>query len=233
MNFNSIAETSYTNQSSKSLKPYGIYKVSLTKIELKDIQGVKDPSAIYHTIHLEFTGRGEDEGSVYQQNLFIPSSEEDNVRPVSTNSSGHEYQRPSRFDNYQYTLMQIVETINPKGAAVIKTAAREGKIKTMETFNNLIIKALTGKEDVVTSLKLVGRNVNGTVYAQLPNSCGINKEGKVFATNFIGDNLFFSNYEQQQADAYKNARPTKMSDNLEDTPDTPDSADNLDLDDLL
>lgn len=222
--FGKLAETSFTSTASRSLKPYGIYEVSLKDISLKDIQGKKDPNAVYHTIHLEFEG----EEGTYQENLFIPSTEEDAVRPTYKNPTGHDYQRPSRFENYQYTLMQIVEAINPSGAKKIKDNA--SKIKSIETFNDLIIKALTNKGDVKVNLKLVGRNVNGTVYAQLPSACGVNKAGEIFPTNFIGKDLFFSNYEQQQADALKNAKPTTMPASVltNDTPET----DDLDFDEL-
>ena len=223
LSFSNLGTTSFTSSASRSLKPYNIYEVSLKDISLKDIQGTKDPSAVYHTIHLEFEG----EEGTYQQNLFIPSTSEDTVRPTYKNAAGHEYQRPSRFENYQYTLMQIVEAINPTGAQKIKENA--SKIKSMEQFNDLIIKALSGKSNVKTNLKLVGRNVNGTVYAQLPNPCGLNKEGEIFPVNFIGKDLFFSNYEQQQADNYKNAKPTAMSTN--DSPD--ETEEEINLDDIL
>lgn len=222
--FGNLAQTNFTSTASRSLKPYGIYEVTLKDISLKDIQGKKDPNAVYHTMHLEFEG----EEGTYQENLFIPSTQEDATRPTYQNAAGHEYQRPSRFENYQYTLMQIVEAINPTGAEKIK--ANASKIKSMDDFNKLIIQALSNKKDVKVNLKLVGRTVNGTVYAQLPNSCGINKAGEVFPTNFIGKDLFFSNYEQQQADAYKNAKPTTMSADVL-TPDTPET-DDLDFNNL-
>jgi len=223
--FDNIAKTNFTSNASRSLKPYGIYEVSLTDISKKDIQGTKDPTAVYHTIHLEFTG----EDGTFQNNLFIPSTQDDAKRPTYTNPAGHEYQRPSRFENYQYTLMQIVEAINPEGAEKIK--ANGSKIKTIDQFNDLVIKALSNKKDVKTNLKLVGKNVNGTVYAQLPNACGLNKAGEIFPTNFIGKELFFSNYEQQQADAYKNAKPTVMTDEVLNTK-SEDDEDGLDVTDL-
>ena len=222
--FGTLATNDFTSSASRSLKPFGIYEVSLTDISLKDIQGKKDPNAVYHTIHLEFTG---DEGT-YQENLFIPSTEQDDTRPVFKNAAGHEYQRPSRFEEYQFKLMQIVEAINPTGAKKIKE--NSSKIKTVETFNDLIIKALTGKSDVKVKLKLVGRNVNGTVYAQLPNACGLNKENKLFPINFIGNDLFFSAYEQQQAEQYKNAKPTVMNSSV--LASTDEDSDSLDVSDL-
>ena len=96
--FGNLAQTNFTSTASRSLKPYGIYEVSLKEISLKDIQGKKDPNAVYHTMHLEFEG----EEGTYQENLFIPATQEDATRPTYQNAAGHEYQRPSRFENGRY-----------------------------------------------------------------------------------------------------------------------------------
>jgi len=209
------------------LKPYEIHQVNLTKFEKTELKGSKDPNAIYPVISMEFTGIGESKGT-FIQNIFIPTSEQDMERPTYKNNEGHEYQRPSRFENFQYTLMQIVHAINPAGEEKIK--ANASKIKTIDQFIDLIIKALAGKNNVETSLKLVGRNNNGTVYATLPNACGLNKAGEVFPVNFIGDNLFFTNYELTQQKAYQNAKPTTMPENNDiDSTDSEFNLDDLEL----
>lgn len=224
-NFNSLANSDFSSSASQHLKPYGIYDVTLTKIEKTTLKGSKDPNAVYPVVSLEFTGCGEDKGT-FSTNLFIPSTEDDMKRPVFQNTAGHDYQRPSRWENFQYTLMQIVHAINPTGEEKIK--ANASKIKSIDDFIGLVIKALTGKNLVETKLKLVGRNTNGTVYANLPNACGLNKAGELFPVNFIGDNLFFTNYEMTQQKAYQNAIPTNM-----DTVDPDKSnSDELNLDDI-
>ena len=222
-NFNSLENTSFTSTSGQYLRPYDIYKVNLTKIEKTELKGSKDPNATYPIIALEFTGCGDNKG-VFTTNLFIPTSEQDMERPTFKNNEGHEYNRPSRFENFQFTLMQIVHALNPAGEEKIK--ANASKIKSIDQFIDLIIKALTGKEKVETELKLVGRNNNGTVYAALPQACGLNKAGEVFPVNFIGENLFFTNYELTQQKNYQNAKPTNME--KEETPDDP-VGDDLDI----
>ena len=224
-NFSSLNEQSFSSNAGAHLRPYNIYKVNLTKIEKTELKGSKDPNAVYPIVALEFTGCGEDKGT-FSTNLFIPTSEQDMERPTFKNNEGHEYQRPSRFENFQFTLMQIVHVLNPESEEKIK--ANSSKIKTIDQFIDLIIKALSGKNKVETNLKLVGRNNNGTVYAALPAACGLNKNGEVFATNFIGENLFFSNYELTQQKQYQNAKPTSME-----TVDNPDVSDSdVDLNDL-
>ena len=223
-NFNSISETNYSSNAGAYLRPYDIYTVNLTKIEKTELKGAKDPNAVYPIVALEFTGTGDNKGT-FTTNLFIPTTEQDMERPVFKNAEGHEYNRPSRFENFQFTLMQIVHALNPAGEEKIK--ANASKIKTIDRFIDLIIKALAGKNNVETNLKLVGRNSNGTIYAALPAACGLNKAGEVFPVNFIGDNLFFTNYELTQQKQYQNAKPTNM-DKVADNPDVADNDINLD-----
>ena len=224
LNFNSLSEQNFTSNSGQYLRPYDIYDVNLTKIEKTVLKGSKDPSKEYPIITLEFTGCGDNKGK-FTTNLFIPTSEQDMERPTFKNNEGHEYNRPSRFENFQFTLMQIVHALNPAGEEKIK--ANASKIKTIDQFIDLIIKSLAGKNTVATKLKLVGRNNEGTIYAALPAACGLNKDGEIFPVNFIGDNLFFTNYELTQQKAYQNAKPTNMSKADDSAQD-----ENLDIDDI-
>ena len=209
-NFNSLENTNFAGNSTQYLRPYGIYKVNLTKIENTTITS-KDKSSEYPVVSLEFTGCEENPG-VFSTNIFIPTKQEDMERPVFKNKEGHEYNRPSRFENFQYTLMQIVHALNPDGEEKIKNNA--SKIKSIDQFLDLVMRALKGKEKVNTYIKLVGRNNEGKVYSSLPDPCGLNKENKIFPVNFIGekDSLFFTNFEITQQKAYNNAKPTTMSD---------------------
>lgn len=222
-NFSNLSETNFSSNAGAYLKPYDIYKVNLTNIEKTEITG-KD-GTVYPVIAIEFTGTEGNKG-IFSTNLFVPNRESDMERRTLKNSNGHESQVASNFENFQYTLMQIVHALNPAGEEKIKTNA--SKIKTIDQFIDLVIKALTGKNNIETSLKLVGRNNNGVIYASLPNPCGINKKGEIFATNFIGDNLFFSNYEQTQQKNYRNAKPTPVNDDK--TEDS--SGEDVDLDNL-
>jgi hypothetical protein len=233
-NFSMLSEQNFTSNAGAYLRPYDIYTVNLTKIEKTVLKGSKDPNAEYPVVALEFTGTGDNKGT-FSANLFIPTTDEDMKRPVYKNNEGHEYERPSRFENFQFTLMQIVSVLNPDGAKKIQEngkklqAALDKDLNTgINLFIDLIIKALAGKDKIETNLKLVGRNNNGTIYAALPNACGLNKDGECFAVNFIGDNLFFTNYELTQQKNYQNAKPTKMADN----PDIPDTSGDIDVDDI-
>lgn len=228
-NFNDIKTSNFASTAGQYLKPYDIYTVNLTKIEKTELKGSKDPNAVYPIIALEFTGVGESKG-VFTTNLFIPTTEDDIKRPVYKNNEGHEYEGPSRFETFRYTLMQIVHALNPAGEQKIKDNA--DKIKTIDQFIDLILKALAGKNNVQTNLKLVGRENNGVMYAALPKAVGLTKTGDLYAKNFIGDNVFFDNYEQTQRNKYKNAKPTAMKDSEENNPDISNNSDELDISNL-
>ena len=228
-NFSNLANTSFTSTAAQRLKPYDIYKVKLTKLEKSELKGSKDPDKVYPVIAVEFTSVDENTPGVFSENIFIPTTQEDMTRRTLTNKEGHDSVMPSRFEEFQYTLMQIAEVLNPEGAKKIKENST--KIKTMEKFIDLIIKAAStpSAKNKVTNLKLVGRNNNGTIYASLPRACGLNRNGEIFATNFLGDNLYFSNYEITQQKKYRSAAPTPMNDS---TPDDKDSANDFNLDDI-
>ena len=227
-NFGGLAETSFTNNGPQYLRPYDVYEVNLTKIEKSVLKG-KDGTE-YNVIAVEFKGCGDVTG-VYNHNLFVPNKDADFERRVNE-TSGALY--PSAFEQFQYTLMQLTQVINPKGAEKIKENA--SKLKSMEQFIDLIIKALSGKTDVKFFLKLVGRNQAGTVYSTLPNACvlakGATAETKPSALNFVALDkslLQFSNYELTQMKNYKSAKPTDMG-KKEDNPDA--AGDDVDLDNI-
>ena len=226
-NFSNLENTSFASNAGAYLRPYEIYPVNLTKIEKTELKGSKDPNAVYPVIALEFTGTGDNKGT-FTTNLFIPTTEQDMERQMLKNSNGHESPVPSRFENFQFTLMQIVHALNPAGEEKIK--ANASKIKSIDQFIDLILKALNGKNNIETNLKLVGRKdaKSGVTYAELPRPCGINKSGEIFPVNFIGENLFFTNYELTQQKAYQNAKPTNM-DKVEQSTDT---SGDVDLDDI-
>lgn len=227
-NFNSLGETSFVSESGNYLKAYDIYPVNLTKIEKTTLKG-KDGTE-YGIVALEFEGCGDNKG-VFTTNLFIPNKDADFERRVNETSGAH---YPSAFEQFQYTLMQITQVINPAGAQKIIDNA--SKLKTIDDFIGLIIKALTGKDSVKAYLKLVGRVNNGVTYAALPSACVLGKdataETKPSPLNFISldeSKLQFSNYELSQMKKFKEAKPTNM-DKVENNPDKADS--DVDLDDL-
>ena len=220
--FSTLGEQSFTSDSQSYLKPYNIYKVKLNKIEKSTIKGAKDPTKEYSVIAIEFGN----ESGIFSTNLFVPNRPEDMER--KENESTHKEQ-PSNWERFYMTLLQIMEVLNPTGAAKFKELAKSGKIKSVDTFIEVVLKALSGKNTEEAYLKLVGRNNNGTVYSTLPTSCWVDQNTKqVKPLNFISSDeskLTFSAYEIQQMNTYKNAKPTPMNDSSDGGPSNGDDID--------
>lgn len=215
-NFGGIQETSAVN-SNKSLKPWGIYTVNFDGLEFEEMKGKKDPSAVYKTIKMKFSG---EEGG-FSKNLFIPSTEEDAKRPEYTNREGHKYEGPSHFESFKWTLLQLTQVVNPEGYK--KLQEQSSKIKGMEDFLKLVMTVANAKKGFTTKLKLTGRTTeDGKTYAEIPRIVSVNKEGQLFISdNFIGDKVEFSAYEVEKVKAYNTAKPTDVSSIVE--KETPDS----------
>ena len=230
-NFDKLADKSFVQSGSTRLRPFDIYEVSLTKIEKTILKGKNGTD--YNIIALEFKG----EGGIHTENVFIPNKKEDFERTVNTNGK----LMPSSFDRFEYTLVQLLEVINPDGkkkiAAKGEALNKMEPIKAAETFGDMVCKLLAGKSDIKFFLKLVGQLNNGTWYARIPNSCVMPKDAtkdtEPNPLTFISRErnargMEFSNYEMTQMKQYQSAKPTNM-DKTEIS--NPDKADN-DLDDF-
>ena len=81
---------------------------------------------------------------------------------------------------------------------------------------------------------MIGRTKqDGTVETVLPKFVGVNKEGQLFTSdNFIGDNLYFTPYEEGRRAAFLNAKPTNIETNSIDIPEA-DRVEGLDLSSLI
>lgn len=225
-NFGDVATTSAIN-SSNPLKPWNIYEGKFEGLERTELQGKKDPNAKYDTIKFTFTC---DEGT-FTNSIFVPSKDDDFVRPKSTNKEGHEYENPSHFEEFKWTILQIASVVNPSGYEKLRTQVV--KCKTIDDFIKVVLTVANAKKGTVTKLKLVGRESNGSVFPSLPRVCRVNQQGECYvANNFIGDKVFFSEYEKRMAGEYENRKPTKNVEEMLQTSDIDQntSTDNDDLD---
>lgn len=204
-NFGSLATTQATSNAQQRLKPWGIYPVKFAGARKETIQGKKDPNKTYEILKVRFEG----EDGYYEESIFFPKPE-DTKRPVYQNKEGHEYEGASSFERTMTFIAQVSEVLNPEGFK--KMQAASSKFRSFDDVVSAFIKitdAVKGKE---TNLKLVGRVQNGNVVPALPKFVAVNKNGEKFTSdNFVGDKLFFSDYEEGKRAEYLNAKPTTMS----------------------
>lgn len=229
-NFGSLAATQATSNVQPRLKPWGIYPVKFTGARKETIKGKKDPNAVYEILKVRFEGK---EG-YYEESIFYPKDGDD-TRPIYKNKEGHEYQGASSFDRTMTFIAQVAEVLNPEGFK--KMQAASSKFKSFDDVVTAFIKITDSVKNKETKLKLVGKVQDGNVVACLPKFVAINKNGEKFTCdNFIGDNLFFSAYEESRKAEYLNAKPTNMDNSaiVKEVDTKPEGSENdIDFDSLL
>jgi hypothetical protein len=211
-NFGSLATTQVSAASSKHLKPYTITKVKWDGAEL--VTGTKENST-WKAIDLKFTS---EEGD-HKERVFIP----DHTNPADTEdkeiamSNGGKKLYPSTARSFMQLVAHIAGTLNPKGFEKLQELS--SKFRSFDDMTTAFIKTVNNVKGVETNLKLVGRNNNGTIYACFPKVLATNSKNEFFPVNVIGDNLFFSNYEEGKRNEYLNAKPTSMGSVVDTTTD--------------
>jgi hypothetical protein len=230
-NFGVNANESAVRSTRKPLKPWDIYDVIFKGCEVKEFDGKKDPSQHYTTVRASFET---EDGDYFTVNKFLPKDANDTVRRKVDNKNGGTRELASNFEEFWAFIKQTVYVLNPDGFKKLQAAA--SKFKTPLDAANALVTLTKPAINKTTKLKLVGISRDGKVEASIPRLVGINNEGVEFvADNYIGDKLFFSDYEEGKRKEYLSATPTVVkTDVIENTPSAAvESEDTFDLDDLL
>lgn len=227
-NFGMSADSAVRN-TRRPLAPWNIYDVVFTGCEIREFDGKKDPNAHYKVLAINF----ENEDGYHSITKFFPK-DGDEVRKEYDGSNGGKVIYPSNFEILMAVVKQTAQVLNPAGFE--KMQAASSKFKSFDDVANALIKVTEKAKGTNTKLKLIGTNRQGQVVADIPRIVGINKQGESFISdNYIGNKLFFSEYEERQREKFLQAKPTEMkSDPVADTvgvDKAPD--DDFNLDDLL
>ncbi len=217
-----------TNDSKRRFAPWEIYDVKLTKVELAEVQGKADPSAVYKMIRVRFEN---DEG-YYEESIFYPS-ETDTERKKYPRANGTEYEVPSNWERTKMFIYHSLKALNPEGLKKFMLAS--AKFKNFEMMAKAYVTLMTEVIGTNCQIKLGGRNMkDGTVAPVFPSFVNVGNNGEVYiASNIIGQNLYFSNYEERQRTAFKGAKPTAMPDLVSEIPTTESEKDNsMKVDDI-
>ncbi len=189
--------------SSSFLRPWGIYnQVNFAGIGDKQT-GTKKDGGTWNAWDFNFEAL---EGK-YTERIFEPVNDEDgeyNGKKI-----------PSDFKRTQQFIAQVLSVYNPEGLNKLKDLTRSGKVKSFEQFIGLVKKLLekpvkaTAENNI--QLKLQGRkntSADGTT-RQFARICGCSYyENRVLMDKFIGKDLKFTSWEEQQKKAYESATPS-------------------------
>lgn len=204
-NFGISADSAVRNVR-KQLTPWEIHTVKFTGCNINSFQGKKDTSMTYQTLNINF----ENEDGYFTVTNFFPKDGDDQRKEFDS-SNGGKVIMPSNFEVLMAIVKQTAQILNPAGFEKMQKAS--SKFKSFEDVAKALIQITDSCKGTELKLKLIGKNRDGKVVADIPRIVGINKEGVAFISdNYIGNKLFFSDYEDTQRAKYLEAKPTEMPD---------------------
>lgn len=213
------------------LKPWNIYDVKFMGCEVREFAGKKNPNEVYKVLDIKF----ENEDGYFTVTKFFPKQGDDVRREVDAKNGGKR-ELASNFEELMNVVKQTAEVLNPEGFK--KMSELSSKFKSFDDVANTLVKVTDKVKGCDTKIKLVGRNRDNRVVAEIPNITGVFDGVATITDNYIGNKLFFSDYEEKKRAEYLNSTPTTMSekakvDPLMDADDLPMDDSELDLDNLL
>ena len=229
MSFNfGLSAESAVRSTVRPLTPWEIHDVEFKGAEIRKFQGKKDPNAVYELLTIKYAN----EDGYFNVDLFFPKDGDD-VRPEFDGQNGGKVHMASYFENTMAIIKQTVQILNPKGFDTLQKASV--KCTSFEQLAGMVVKVLTPVIGKKIKIKLTGRNRDGKVVAQIPRILALNKEEEAFiCDNYIGEKLFWSDYETTKRDEFLKAKPTDPEKAGEDTVGVDEAPkDDLDLDSLL
>lgn len=183
------------------LKAWEIHEVTLKSVEYACFEGKKETNKgqKYEVLRVCFEGKD----GIYEESVFCPQ-EGDEVRQQGSNGNDN----PSRLERFQFFVAHLGEQLAPERYAKMKNMEFDlpkDFQKYVETLKKVLLPAI-GK---TTHLKLIGTAKGDPC---LPYFVNVSKEGVAYmSNNFLGDKLFFTDYELTTMERRKNAKPTDMS----------------------
>lgn len=226
-----ISKESAVRDVRPQLKPWNIYDVKFKGCEIREFSGKKNPNETYKVLDIKF----ENEDGYFTVTKFFPKQGDDVRREVDAKNGGKR-ELASNFEELMNIVKQTAEVLNPEGFK--KMSELSSKFKTFDDVAKTL-KAVTDKViGCETKIKLIGRTRDNRVVAEIPNITSVFDGVATITDNYIGNKLFFSNYEEDKRAEYLKSKPTDMkaaSSKVDDLPlgdDLP-GDDDLDLDNLL
>ena len=206
MNFN-FNETAGATQSTNlpQLEGNKIHEVTFKGCELRDIQGVKDTSQTYKVLDVKFTN----EKGYYIDTIFEPKPGDEKRQESEVN--GKKYVKPSNIENMMLEFKHIIDAINPELGKAIDAKEKTISANNWDGLRKLMVEATKPGIGKTTKIKLIKKKDGNPKF---PYFSMIDKDSNraIVAGNFIGENLYFSTYEQQQITKAENAKPTTQTD---------------------
>lgn len=180
----------------KQLEGNAIHTVTFEGCVARDIEGKQDPNKTFKVLDIKFSNKD----GYFTDTIWEPTENdmEDRQGPYGA--------QPSNFKAMMYKFKHLIDAVNPELAKKIDSGEQKLNANTWDGLRTLMVQSTTpgiGKE---TKIKLIKNNKGE---ASFPFFANYNKEGKFYmATNFIGDNIFWTSKELNKMNTAASAKPT-------------------------
>ena len=144
------------------------------------------------------------EDGKYTETFFAPKPG-DEVRMKRKNANGHEMESPSNSETLILVVGHIISNLAPANFEKLKNMP----FKTFKSFAENVVKATDKAKGNEIKIKLIGNKENK---ARAPYCVSVFKPGEaaVISNDFIGEKLYFSNFELTQMKNMQEAVPTNI-----------------------
>lgn len=207
--FNNTAGTSQSTAQPK-LAGNAIYDVTFDGCEIKDIDGVKDPTAKYKNLIIKF----KNEDGVFEHTVWEPRPDDFNRRETEFKDKDgkiNKIPQPSNVESMMLLFKHVIDSVNPKVAEAIDKKEKSLGAANWDDLRTLIVKILDPMKDkgIKVKIKLLKNTKSGD--AVFPGFfAGLTKEGVAYVkNNFIGPKVAFTTYEIQRIQNEANAKPSQ------------------------
>ena len=209
------------------LKPWNIYDVTFLGCEVREFAGKKNPDETYKVLDIKF----ENEDGYFTVTRFFPKKGDEVRRKVAVKKGG-ERELASNFEELMNIVKQTVEVLTPEGFK--KMSELSPKFRSFDDVAKTLIAVTDKVKGSKTKIKLIGRNRDNRVVAEIPTITSVFDGTATITDNYIGNKLFFSNYEEGKRAEYLNSKPTDPAvAAVMPVEEGAESVDELNLDDLL
>lgn len=202
MNFDLGADNLSNGFSNSILEGNKIHNVIFKGVEFS-----KSKSGEYEFIVIKFSG---EEGGFFTHRGFGLREKSGERRMTAFGEN------PSEFESFMMTVKHLLHAVAPQllkdmiDKKIVFTPKKGGD-SLFQQYVEFISQNTLKYVGVKTQIKLVKNKKGEACFPMYP--VGISKDGKVYMkTNFIGENLLFTNKELENIALENSAKPTKMKD---------------------
>lgn len=197
-NFNTTAGASQSNNV-KGLEGNKIHDVIFKGVEKLTLKEK------YNVLQIKFAN----EEGMYTETIFEPN-EKSLERSSRDDKNGNKVESPSGLESMMLLIRHLIDAVNPKLGEKIDAGTTPMNVAGWDNLCAFVKKATDPGIGSATKIKLIKNNQG---YARFPYFARIRKDDNkaIVSNNFIGDSVFFSDYEMKQQEKQASAKPTPIA----------------------